>query len=81
MDYRVRWSLQGAQKEGDITPTVLDSGECVLPQSVLDEVQAGTSTITASDDDIVAKFVVEAAMNNIAFKAQVMAEEAGGVQS
>lgn len=80
MNYRVRWALQGAQKEGDITPTVLDSGECVLPQAILDEVKAGTATLTAADDDVVAKFVVEAALSNIAFEQQVAEAEAEGVK-
>lgn len=61
---RIRWSSNAPQKEGDVTPTVADSGNFVLPDEVIERVRGGEE-IVAIEGDPVATHVVAAVLHNI----------------
>lgn len=70
---RVRWSSNAPQKAGDVTPTVSDSGDFVLPPDVIARVEAGEE-FAAIEGDPVAEHIVNAVNHNIA-QARIVAEE------
>lgn len=74
---RIRWSSNAPQKEGDVTPTVADSGNFVLPDDVLERVRNGEE-IVAIEGDPVATHVVAAVVHNIE-QERAMAQEEGEV--
>lgn len=70
---RVRWSSNAPQKAGDVTPTVSDNGDFVLPPDIIARVKAGEE-FTAAEGDPVAEHIVNAVNHNIA-QARTAAEE------
>lgn len=63
--YNIRWNSEGAAKPNTITPCAGPGGDLVLPQSVIDEMLAGTATLTCDPSDEVAVAVVNAVEFNV----------------
>lgn len=72
---RVVWSHTGPKKAGDVTPVVNDGGVASLPADVVAAVKGG-EPLVYEEGDVVAQFVAEAALRNIAIELQIEADNA-----
>lgn len=70
---RVIWSHTGPARAGTVTPQVSDEGVLYLSDEQIELVRQGEA-LTYEEGDPVAKFVVDAVLNNLASERQAAAE-------